>query len=46
LRWAISLQGGNAATQLDAVGFIPPPTFIRALSENQIDLIKAPSQSQ
>jgi phosphate transport system substrate-binding protein len=46
LRWAISAEGGNAAKYLDAVGFIPLPTFIRALSENQIDLIKAPSQSQ
>jgi phosphate transport system substrate-binding protein len=46
LRWAVSAEGGNAAKYLDAVGFIPLPTFIRALSENQIDLIKAPSQSQ
>jgi phosphate transport system substrate-binding protein len=46
LRWAVSPEGGNAAKYLDAVGFIPLPTFIRALSENQIDLIKAPSQSQ
>jgi phosphate transport system substrate-binding protein len=45
LHWAISPQGGSAAKYLDAVGFIPLPTFIRALSENQIDLIKAPSQS-
>ena len=28
------------------VGFIPLPNFIRALSENQIDLIKAPNESQ
>jgi phosphate transport system substrate-binding protein len=46
LRWAVSSDGGNAAKYLDAVNFIPLPTFIRALSENQIDLIKAPSQSQ
>jgi phosphate transport system substrate-binding protein len=46
LRWAVSTEGGNAAKYLEVVGFIPLPTFIRALSENQIDLIKAPSQSQ
>jgi phosphate transport system substrate-binding protein len=46
LGWAISPEGGNAAKHLDAVGFIPLPTFIRALSEKQIDLIKAPSHSQ
>ena len=40
LLWAVSADGGNAAKYLDAVGFIPLPTFIRALSENQIDLIK------
>jgi phosphate transport system substrate-binding protein len=40
LLWAISLEGGNSAKYLDAVGFIPLPDFIRALSENQIDLIK------
>jgi phosphate transport system substrate-binding protein len=40
LLWAISSDGGNAPKYLDAVGFIPLPTFIRALSENQIDRIK------
>lgn len=38
---AISLQGESAQTYLDAVGFIPPPDFIRALSEKQIGEIKA-----
>ncbi len=46
LLWAISVEGGNAPKYLDAVGFIPLPNFIRALSESQIDLITAPSQSQ
>jgi phosphate transport system substrate-binding protein len=46
LGWAVSVEGGNAAKYLDAVGFIPLPTFIRALTENQIELIKAPSPSQ
>jgi len=40
LRWAISLEGGNAPKYLDSVGFIPLPNFIRALSEKQIELIK------
>ena len=40
LLWAISLEGGNAPKYLDAVGFIPLPDFIRALSENQINLIR------
>jgi phosphate transport system substrate-binding protein len=40
LLWAISLTGGNAPKYLDAVGFIPLPDFIRALSQRQIDLIK------
>ncbi len=40
LLWAVSLQGGNASKYLDAVGFIPLPDFIRALSENQITSIK------
>ncbi len=40
LLWAVSLQGGNAAKYLDAVGFIPLPDFIRALSEKQIGEIK------
>jgi phosphate transport system substrate-binding protein len=46
LKWTVAPDGGNAPKYLDAVGFIPLPTFIRALSENQIELIKAPSQSQ
>lgn len=40
LLWAISADGGNAPKYLDTVGFIALPTFIRALSENQINLIK------
>ncbi len=40
LLWAVSFQGGNASKYLDAVGFIPLPDFIRALSENQINSIK------
>jgi len=40
LLWAISPGGGNAPKYLDAVGFIPLPDFIRALSENQINLIR------
>jgi phosphate transport system substrate-binding protein len=40
LLWAISLTGGHAPKYLDAVGFIPLPDFIRALSEKQINLIK------
>jgi phosphate transport system substrate-binding protein len=39
LFWAISADGGNAPKYLDTVGFIPLPTFIRALSENQINRI-------
>lgn len=40
LLWAVSILGGNSPKYLDTVGFIPLPTFIRALSENQINLIK------
>ncbi len=40
LLWAVSLEGGNAPKYLDAVGFIPLPDFIRALSENQINSLK------
>jgi phosphate transport system substrate-binding protein len=40
LLWAVSSQGGNAPKYLDAVGFIPLPDFIRALSEHQINRIK------
>jgi len=40
LMWSVSLEGGNAPTYLDAVGFIPLPDFIRALSENQIKRIE------
>jgi phosphate transport system substrate-binding protein len=39
LLWTISPDGGNATKYLDAVGFIPLPDFIRALSENQINPI-------
>ncbi len=40
LLWAIAPTGGNTQKYLNAVGFIPLPDFIRALSENQINLIK------
>jgi phosphate transport system substrate-binding protein len=40
LLWAVSPEGGNAPKYLTTVGFIPLPTFIRALSEKQIDRIK------
>jgi phosphate transport system substrate-binding protein len=40
LLWSIAVDGGNAAKHLDAVGFIPLPDFIRAMSEKQIDRIK------
>lgn len=40
LVWAISPTGGNAPKYLDKVGFVALPDFIRALSENQIALIK------
>ncbi len=40
LLWTISPEGGNAPHFLEAVHFIPLPTFIRALSENQIDRIR------
>jgi phosphate transport system substrate-binding protein len=40
LLWAVSPEGGNSAKYLNTVGFIPLPTFIRALSEKQIDRIK------
>jgi phosphate transport system substrate-binding protein len=39
LLWSVSLEGGNAPKYLGAVGFIPLPDFIRALSENQIKRI-------
>lgn len=42
LLWAVSLEGGNASKYLDSVGFLALPDFIRALSEKQIALIKAP----
>jgi phosphate transport system substrate-binding protein len=44
LLWAISVEGGNAAKYLDAVGFIPLPDFIRGLSEHQISRIGAEAQ--
>jgi phosphate transport system substrate-binding protein len=40
LLWSIALDGGNASKYLDAVGFIPLPNFIRALSEAQIRRIQ------
>ncbi len=40
LLWAISSEGGNSPKYLDAVGFIPLPNFIRALSEKQIGHIE------
>ncbi len=39
LLWAISLDGGNSAKDLEAVGFIALPDFIRGMSERQIGLI-------
>lgn len=46
LRWTISPEGGNATKHLDAVGFIPLPIFIRALSEKQIELVGAPGSAR
>lgn len=40
LLWSIAIGGGNAPKFLDAVGFIPLPDFIRALSEKQIARIR------
>jgi phosphate transport system substrate-binding protein len=40
LLWAVSIEGGNARKYLDAVGFIPLPDFIRALSGKQINRIR------
>jgi phosphate transport system substrate-binding protein len=40
LLWSIAVDGGNAAQYLDAVGFIPLPDFIRAMSEKQINRIR------
>jgi phosphate transport system substrate-binding protein len=40
LLWSIAVDGGNAASYLDPVGFIPLPDFIRAMSEKQINRIK------
>lgn len=40
LRWAISVNGGNADSYLTPVGFIPLPNFVRGLSEAQIAEIK------
>ena len=40
LLWANSPVGGNTPKYLDAVGFIPLPDFLRALSEKQILKIK------
>ena len=40
LLWAVSVEDGNARKYLDAVGFIPLPDFIRALSGKQINRIR------
>jgi phosphate transport system substrate-binding protein len=40
LLWSIAADGGNASKYLDAVGFIPLPDFIRAMSEKQIGRIR------
>ena len=40
LRWTISESGGNGASYLTPVGFIPLPDFIRGLSEAQIAEIR------
>jgi phosphate transport system substrate-binding protein len=40
LLWSIAADGGNAGKFLDAVGFIPLPDFIRAMSEKQIGRIR------
>jgi phosphate transport system substrate-binding protein len=40
LLWSIALDGGNAQKYLGAVGFIPLPDFIRALSEAQIKRVQ------
>jgi phosphate transport system substrate-binding protein len=40
LLWSIAVDGGNAAKYIGAVGFIPLPDFIRAMSEKQIGRIK------
>jgi phosphate transport system substrate-binding protein len=40
LLWSIAVDGGNAAKYIDAVGFIPLPDFIRAMSEKQIGRIR------
>src|SRR6202012_3360456 len=45
LLWSVSLDGGDAAKYMDAVGVIPLPDFIRALSENQIKRIHYRSNS-
>jgi hypothetical protein len=40
LLWTLTPEGGSAPKYLDAVRFIPLPTFIRALSEKQISRIQ------
>ncbi len=40
LLWSIAADGGNQSKYLDAVGFIPLPDFIRAMSEKQIGRIQ------
>jgi len=43
LLWTISLKGGNDKKYLEQVNFVPLPDFIRAMSEKQINQIKAAS---
>ena len=40
LNWAISTDGGNAASFMDKVSFVPLPDRIRSLSKAQIDKIQ------
>ncbi len=40
LLWSIALDGGNDPADLDAVGFVALPDFIRGLSEHQIAAIR------
>ncbi len=40
LLWSIAVDGGNQAKYVEAVGFIPLPDFIRAMSEKQIGRVQ------
>jgi phosphate transport system substrate-binding protein len=40
LQWSIAVDGGNEAKYMGAVGLIPLPDFIRAMSEKQIRRIE------